>query len=277
MKKELSVSHEVVMCGVCGRTILKGERTEPYLVPDGSTRLVCELCTRRAESAGWLRADGTAAPAAPPRSEPRRSLLGRLRRASPENGPPASQADEGAPPAEEPGSWRQAGPAGSGGYERFDEAPAVGGDDPAQGYEPEPRHADEPPPDARAARRERRERRPLRDPRHVRAIPTGAEAKVERALELFNGSEFQRTVAGLMRTLGEPWVRAVPLEDSPSEVTVVVAWELSWYQYRVDLGDSDEPVSLERKGEELTELDEPMRHWNAGAGPDGALEPRTPA
>ncbi len=274
MKKELSVSHEVVMCGVCGRTILKGERTEPYLVPDGSTRLVCELCTRRAESAGWLRADGRASPAAPPRSEPRRSLLGRLRRAGPHNGPPAGQADKGTPPVEEAASWRHAGPIGSGDYERWEEKPAVGGDDPAQGYEPEPRQVDELPPDARASRRERRERRPLRDPRHVRAIPTGAEAKVERALELFNGSEFQRTVAGLMRTLGEPWVTAVPFEDSPSEVTVVVAWELSWYQYRVDLGDSDEPVSLERKGEELTELDEPLRHWNAAAGPDGALEPR---
>jgi hypothetical protein len=111
----------------------------------------------------------------------------------------------------------------------------------------------------------------------VRAIPTNADAKVERALELFNASEFQRTVAGLMRTLGEPWVSAAPLEESPSEVTVVVAWELSWYQYRVDLGDTDEAVSLERKGEELAELDEPLRHWNAGAGPDGALEPRVPA
>ena len=43
-----------------------------------------------------------------------------------------------------------------------------------------------------------------RDPRHVRAIPTTAQAKVDRALDLFNGSTHQRTIAGLARTLGNP-------------------------------------------------------------------------
>src|SRR5687767_372208 len=92
MKKELSPSLEMVACDVCGRTILKGERTEPYMVPDGTRRLVCELCVRRAESAGWLRESLHGdLPATTPRAEPRRSLLGRLRRRF-EPGPAAAEA-----------------------------------------------------------------------------------------------------------------------------------------------------------------------------------------
>ena len=96
MKKELSPNQEMVACEVCGRTILKGERAEPYLVPDGSRRLVCELCTRRAEQAGWLRESAHAdMPTAVPRPEPRRSLLARLRaRRHAENGPSPAGGDE---------------------------------------------------------------------------------------------------------------------------------------------------------------------------------------
>jgi hypothetical protein len=105
----------------------------------------------------------------------------------------------------------------------------------------------------------------------VRAVPTTAEVKVERALELFNGSEHQRTIAGLLRTLGAPWVTAIPDADIPSAVTVVVAWELSWYRFRIDLGDEEDPVALLEKGEELDEIDEPLRNWNAAVDADGKL------
>jgi hypothetical protein len=54
-------------------------------------------------------------------------------------------------------------------------------------------------------------------------------------------------------------------------VSLVVAWELSWYQYRVDLGDANDPVTLVAKGQELDELDESMREWNATALADGRL------
>ena len=47
-----------VSCAVCGRTILKGERTEPYLAPGGQRKLVCELCTARADHEGWIRESG---------------------------------------------------------------------------------------------------------------------------------------------------------------------------------------------------------------------------
>jgi hypothetical protein len=95
--------------------------------------------------------------------------------------------------------------------------------------------------------------------------------KVERALELFNASEPQRTMAGLTRSLGAPWVTALPDPDAPSTVTVVVAWELSWYRYRVDLGDAAEPVVLQGKGDELSDIEAGLRDWNAGLDPDGRV------
>ena len=110
-----------------------------------------------------------------------------------------------------------------------------------------------------------------RDARHVRAVPTNAQVKVERALELFNGSEHVRTIGGIARTLGEPWVSAAPVASAPSEVSIIVAWELSWYRFRVDLGDAEDPVNLLDKGTELDELDESMREWNATALADGRI------
>lgn len=110
-----------------------------------------------------------------------------------------------------------------------------------------------------------------KDPRHVRAIPTTAQAKVDRALELFNGSSHQRTVAGLARTLGTPYVSAQPDAAQGSQVSVVVAWELSWYRYRVDLGDEADPVMMLDKGEEIEQIDEGLRDWNARLDPEGRV------
>ncbi len=139
--------------------------------------------------------------------------------------------------------------------------------------EPEPPPVEEEPPVEAEAPPEPppRPRERPRDPRHVRAVPTTADVKVERALDLFNGSHHHRTVAGLSRSLGPPFATAVPDPDAPSTVTVLVAWELSWYRYRVDLGDSAEPVSLQGKGDELGDIDEPLRDWNAELDSEGKL------
>jgi hypothetical protein len=110
-----------------------------------------------------------------------------------------------------------------------------------------------------------------KDPRHVRAIPTNAQVKVERAVEVFNASDHPRTIAGIARSLGEPWVNVTPISEAPSEVSVVVAWELSWYHFRVDLGVETDPVSVVGKGEELDELEPWAREWNAQAADDGRL------
>jgi hypothetical protein len=54
-------------------------------------------------------------------------------------------------------------------------------------------------------------------------------------------------------------------------VSVLVAWELSWYRYRVDLGDEADPVMMLDKGEEIDQIDESLRAWNAGLDEDGRV------
>ncbi|MEA2332858.1 MAG: hypothetical protein QOH58_2996 [Thermoleophilaceae bacterium] len=242
MKKELRPVQDVVTCDVCGRTILKGERAEPYLAPGGHRHQVCALCSLRAQNEGWIRESAAGdMPARMPRSEPRRGVLGRLRRRRPPEPPPAP------PPTQ---SFN--------GGEPFEQDDASG---------------------AAAAPRERSDRLPPRagprsrpkDPRHVRAVPTTAQAKVDRALDLFNGSTHQRTIAGLARTLGTPFVSAQPDTAQGSQVSVVVAWELSWYRYRVDLGDEADPVMLLEKGEEIEQIESGLRDWNARLDADGRV------
>jgi hypothetical protein len=164
-------------CGVCGRTILAGERTRTYMSPKDGPRLVCELCRERAERLGWVD------PAAPGAN---------VGRAKPET-------------REEP------------------------------------------------------------------------RTRLERAVARFNSSEAARTVAGLMKSLGQPGVSVGAAAGSPSEVRITVAWELSWYQWGVDLGDELRPVFPIDKGNEVDQLDRSARQWNARAEEGGQLALGSPA
>jgi hypothetical protein len=110
-----------------------------------------------------------------------------------------------------------------------------------------------------------------RNPRHVRAVPTNAQLKIERAIDLFNSSEHARTVAGIARTLGAPHASASPSPSSPAEVLITVAWELSWYRFVADLSDSRQPVRMQDRGQELAELPEEAREWNIETQVDGTL------
>jgi hypothetical protein len=87
----------------------------------------------------------------------------------------------------------------------------------------------------------------------------------------FNESEHARTVAGLTRTLGQPHVSVGAAAGSPNEIRLTVAWELSWYQWGVDLKDELRPVYQLDKGHEVPELDGPAQQWNASAHEDGTL------
>jgi hypothetical protein len=92
------------------------------------------------------------------------------------------------------------------------------------------------------------------------------------AADLFNQSAYRRTVGGIAKSLGEARASIVPLSGSSGELAVTVAWDLSWYQYRVS-PDSAQPVRLERRGHELDELETTFTAWNAHLEDEGRLVP----
>ncbi len=111
----------------------------------------------------------------------------------------------------------------------------------------------------------------VREPRHVRAIPTNSEHRVSSAVEVFNRSEHARTIAGVARSLGSPAVAVLPSSTSASVVKVVASWELCWYRYEVDLADELPSVRVSAQGYELDELDGAELEPNATADADGLL------
>src|SRR5215213_10251099 len=163
--RDIRTNQQDISCDVCGRTLLRGERAEPFLA-GGARRHVCELCTARAQHEGWIRESGAdeVGVRASPREGRGRTFLERLR-ARRER---ARELEVELAAAEEAG---------------MEPAEAV--------------------PAASVPRR----------PRQVRAVPTNADLKVERALELFNASDHPRTVGGVARSLGAPAVCARPAHD----------------------------------------------------------------
>jgi hypothetical protein len=113
-----------------------------------------------------------------------------------------------------------------------------------------------------------------------RSQPEVAESpatRLQRVVERFNASQAARTVAGLMRTLGEPWVSIGAAAGSQGEARVTVAWELCWYQWTVALGGADPSVAELDRGSELGQLDTAARQWNARAEDGGRLALGAPA
>jgi hypothetical protein len=129
---------------------------------------------------------------------------------------------------------------------------------------------------------ERGEERPARAPAQVPSPPDPTrrrlpryeppDRRLRRAIDQFNASEYRRMVAGLIRSMGPPRVAAVTGPEAPDEVRLTVAWELSWYQYEVVLAEERTTVRALAKGDELSELGDDDRTWNARAYEDGKLE-----
>jgi len=92
------------------------------------------------------------------------------------------------------------------------------------------------------------------------------------AADLFNESDFRRTIAGIAKSLGEPKASSVPLSGTSSEVVLTVAWDISWYQYRVS-PDSAQPVRLAERGHDPRELESMFTSWNAKLTRDGRIAP----
>jgi hypothetical protein len=92
------------------------------------------------------------------------------------------------------------------------------------------------------------------------------------AADLFNASTYRRTVGGIAKSLGEARASIIPLSGVAGELAVTVAWDLSWYQYRIS-PESAQPVRLERRGHELDELEDSFKGWNTRVEDEGRLVP----
>ena len=251
-RKSITTSRAVVACDVCGRTLLRGEHADAFIA-NGSRRMVCELCTARAANEGWIRegADNTLGVR---RNGPHRgrSLLGRLkpvRRAAP-------------PPVELPYRRRI-----SSNVDRI--VPGTRSD--LAPREEEQRIEDSLAPRVADAAPGHHQAHESREPRHVHAVPTNADLKMARALDVFNLSAHPRRIAGVTRSLGTPMVSVVPSEVEGAIVSIVVGWELCWYRYEVDLADEAAGVRVLGQGAELSELSEAEQLANAVADERGRL------
>jgi hypothetical protein len=223
-----------VACDICGRTLLRGEHPEHYLA-GGERRTVCDLCITRAQHEGWIRESGADdLELRHPRSEGR-GLIDRFRAGRRDRA--AARQDLGEDAA----------------YDEPVPAP------PPVRRRPEP----EPEPVAASA--------PRSPSRHIRAVPTNAELKMQRALDVFNASDHTRTVGGVARSLGAPAVCVRPRPDRPAVVSITVMWELSWYRFEVDLSDEAGGVRRDAQGDELSELIPEEQVPNAAADERGAL------
>ena len=251
-RKSITTTRAAVACDVCGRTLLRGEHADPFIA-GGARRMVCELCTARAANEGWIR-EGADNALGVRRNGPRggRSLLGRLR-PRPAAGRRAT-AEEPLPVARR----------GYGNVDRIESAERA--QEAAVAHhglaEPLPAEAQEPAPAATVASRE---------PRHVRAVPTNADLKMARALDVFNVSAHPRRICGVARSLGQPAVTVLPSATEGSIVSIVVGWELCWYRYEVDLADEAAGVQVTGQGAELAELEPEELVVNAVADERGQL------
>jgi hypothetical protein len=232
--RTIVTSQPDVECDVCERRLLRGEQPDIFLAA-GRRRTVCELCAPRAAHEGWLRETGQSSVELPPtRARRGRSLFDRLKQAArpPESGPAGSAV---APVA------------AAGSYDLFDGASAG---------PPTAEPASALPPAAAAA--------PVEPPR--------SQWILEKALEVFNRGEYPRRVSGVARSLGEPVVNVRSAEHHDEVVRIVVAWELCWYRYEVDLGEGSAAAAVAAgQGTELSELDREEYQGNALAHDSGVL------
>jgi hypothetical protein len=241
--RTIVTSHPDVACDVCERRLLRGEHADIFLAA-GRRRTVCELCAPRAAHEGWMREHDSHSLSLPPmRARRGRSFIDRLRQV-------ARPADAAEPALD--AEHARAGDAGEEGqpYDFLDGYAGAGGESVAA---------------------KRRQSALAADPGDATERPAAPASYVERALDVFNSSEFPRRVAGVARSLGTPVVSVHSAEHLASVVRIVVAWELSWYRYEVDL--SEEPVQARviAQGTELGELAREERAGNALVADTGLL------
>jgi hypothetical protein len=272
--RTIVTSQPDVACYVCERRLLRGEQPEVFLA-GGRPRTVCELCAPRAANAGWAReVEGDSVGAGPQRPRRGRGLFDRLRGAG----------RAGDPPARTPGRSAR----GDREAQRYDflDASAELDVEPAEQLRsdesPESRVADfgQPAEDRAAPARAADGAAPVVRARALDADGTApgsedpgaaAESVLDRSVEVFNAGEYPRRVAGLARSLGAPGVSVRLVEGIPNVVEIVVAWELCWYRYRVDLDDVPAEAHVRAQGTNLSELAREDRLVNAAVSDLGML------
>ncbi len=299
-RRVIVTSQPDVACEVCERRLLRGEHPEVFIA-SGKPRIVCELCAPRAAHAGWLRETDAGDLLMPPaRGQRGRNMFERLRpRRRPGRGAAAGvsgerrgatfvsagevrSAAEGARAEALPGArasvrepvaganvQEPAARDGAGVHAEALVAQArsstgvVAGTASSRTYAPDvlaPNAPASPSPLAGAPASEERSQ-----------AAADEAAQIERALTVFNSSEQPRRIAGLARSLGEPMVNARLLEGIPNVVSIVVAWELCWYRYRVDFDEQPLGARVVAQGSELSELEREEQPANALADEHGAL------
>jgi hypothetical protein len=275
--RTIVTSQPDVECDVCERRLLRGEQPDVFIAA-GRRRIVCELCAPRAAHEGWLReSDSQPLTLSPMRPRRGRSLFERLP-------VPFRVRQVGRPP----GETRDGLDAGSAGepeaepYDLFTDVDAAAdGAQASQGRAqpvaaaPHAEAHDQPPP-AEDPADPRGDSAPAPEPavevRSETHVPREEPSEyVQEAIAVFNASEFPRRVAGVARSLGEPMVTVRSAEHLSSVVSIVVAWELCWYRYEVDLSEPVVEAQVIAQGTELAELAREDRLANALAGEAGTL------
>jgi hypothetical protein len=200
MPRQLARQQTKLICAVCERTLLTGERSVRFS-PDGYEFVdVCPLCADIALEHGWVKEGSPTTPTVPNQRRRKRRGLTSL-------------------------------------------------------FDPRRQPADDP---------------VVAEP-ILRRLSVPEQQMVE-AADIFNGSDYRRTVGGIGKSLGQPRASIVPLSGVSGELIVTVAWDISWYQYRVT-PDSAQPVRLAERGHELADLDATYQRWNAKIEGDGRLVP----
>ena len=97
-----------------------------------------------------------------------------------------------------------------------------------------------------------------------------ADGPFDRAVAAFNSSAYPRRVASLARSLGAPEV-GVQVDHDLRVASILVAWELCWYRYRIDLDEEQPEVTAGAQGTELSQLGAEERECNAVADEHGGL------
>ncbi|MHB8233877.1 MAG: hypothetical protein ACYDHT_04415 [Solirubrobacteraceae bacterium] len=245
--RSIVTSQPDVECAVCERRLLRGEQPDLFL-DAGQPRMVCELCAPRAAHQGWKRGSAEhLASSAPLRTRRGRGLFERLRGTRPDT---AEQPDV---PADAHGGYTSAGEAEPEPYDflTLDSSAAT-----ADGAGGRPTAFDAEQTEAASV-----------------PAPVDASARpLHEALAVFNAGEYPRRVASLTRSLGEPEVSVRAGEAVASSIVIVIAWELCWYTYEVNLDDMQgAQAQAIAQGTELSELGPQDRLANAAADARGAL------